>query len=237
MSKSVNKKKINYLDRNDNFWTQTYEAPNVENFLFRFYGRILKFDYDIDGSRHERLLDFGCGQGGALNYFAKLGFDCYGVDISANAVEVARKNIPNIPADHFMVIDPQPDENKIFFDGNFDVVISIQTLDFLSDTDFNKAIRSVYNSMKPGAKIYASYNGWSNYLRNHGRYVGDGLWHVNFATKGNRYTYDTYLNFAKDKEEMKNKFSLFEPVYLDYYDASFREEGSEFRYTFFGIKK
>jgi len=26
-------------------------------------------------------------------------------------------------------------------------------------------------------------------------------------------------------------------VYLDYYDSSFREEGSEFRYTFFGIKE
>jgi hypothetical protein len=36
---------------------------------------------------------------------------------------------------------------------------------------------------------------------------------------------------------MKNRFSLFKPVYLDYYDSSFREEGSEFRYTFFGIKE
>jgi hypothetical protein len=49
--------------------------------------------------------------------------------------------------------------------------------------------------------------------------------------------YDLSYNFVKSKEEMKNKFSLFKPIYLDYYDASFREEGSEFRYTFFGVKE
>ena len=60
-----------YLDKNAMYWSGTYDAPNVESFIFRFYGRILRFDYGIDGSNHERILDFGCGQGGALNYFDK----------------------------------------------------------------------------------------------------------------------------------------------------------------------
>lgn len=225
-----------YLKANKQFWIGTYDAPNVENFLFRMYGRILRFDYNIDGSNHETLLDFGCGQGGALNYFDKLGFNCYGVDTAEKDIEAARKRLPHI-ADQLQVIDPKPDENKIFFDGNFDIVISVQTLDFLSDTDFEKAIKSIYNSMKPGAKIYATMNGWNNYLRNHGEFVGDGLWHVKFKTGGDRYAYDLYLHFVKDREAMAKKFSLFKKVYIDYYDASFREEGSEFRYTFFGIKE
>lgn len=226
-----------YLEKNKEYWSGTYNAPNVESFLFRMYGRILKFDYGIDGLKHERLLDFGCGQGGALNYFDKLGFNCFGVDIAPNDIKTAQQHMPHI-ANQLSVIDPKPDEKKIFFGGNMDVVISVQTLDFLSDTDFKKALESLYNSMKPGAKIYATMNGWNNYLRNHGTYVGDGLWHVKFKTGGDRFGYDTYLHFVKDKEEMKKKFSsLFEPVYVDYYDASFREEGSEFRYTFFGIKK
>lgn len=229
-------KKVDYLSQNDKFWTQPYDAPNVESFLFRMYGRILRKEYGIDGSKHEKLLDFGCGQGGALNYFAKLGFDTYGVDISKNAIEAARRNIPKVPKDHFKVVSPKPDENQIFFGGKFDVVVSIQTLDFLSNSDFEKAIQSIYNSMKKGGKIYASYNGWQIYLRKHGKYVGDGLWHVKFKTKTN-YAYDTYLNFAKNKADMKKKFSLFKPIYLDYYDASYQEQGSEFRYTFFGVKE
>lgn len=223
-----------YLDKNAKYWSGAYDAPNVESFIFRFYGRILKFDYGIDGSKHERLLDFGCGQGGALRYFDKLGFNCFGVDIAPNDIAAAQKHMPHI-ANQFKVIDPRPDEKNVFFGGGFDIVISIQTLDFLSNSDFNKAIKSIYNSMKPGAKIYASMNGYSMYYRKHGTEIGDGLWNIKF--NNGRVNYDINLNFVKDKEDMKKRFSLFKPVYLDYYDSSFREEGSEFRYTFFGIKE
>jgi SAM-dependent methyltransferase len=224
----------NYLEKNAEYWSNAYDAPNVESFIFRFYGRILKFDYGIDGSNHERVLDFGCGQGAALNFFDRLGFDCFGVDIAANDIAAAQRSMPRI-ADQFMTIDPKLDEKTRFFGGDFDIVISIQTLDFLSDTDFAQAIKCLWNNMKPGAKIYASMNGWTMYYRNHGTYAGDGLWHVRFKTS--RVDYDLFLNFVKSKEDMKNKFSLFKPVYLDYYDSSFREEGSELRYTFFGIKE
>ncbi|WNC22409.1 class I SAM-dependent methyltransferase [Thermosynechococcus sp. PP22] len=223
-----------YLQTNARYWSGTYNAPNVESFIFRFYGRILKFDYGIDGSGHERLLDFGCGQGAALAFFDNLGFDCFGVDIAANDIAVARSRMPHI-ASHFAVIDPKPNPEQIFFGGNFDIVISIQTLDFLSNTDFDLAIKCLYNNMKVGSKIYASMNGWAHYYRNQATYVGDGLWHVQFKT--DRLDYDLYLNFVRDKEEMAKKFSLFRPVYLDYYDYSFREEGSELRYTFFGVKE
>jgi SAM-dependent methyltransferase len=223
-----------YLEQNAKYWANTYDAPNVESFIFRFYGRILKFDYGIDGSNHERLLDFGCGQGAALNYFDKLGFDCFGVDIAANDIAAAQGRMPHI-ADQLMTVDPKPDEQNVFFDGGFDVIISIQTLDFLSNTDFAQAIKCLWNNMKPGAKIYASMNGWNMYYRNHGEYAGDGLWHIKFTTS--RVNYDLFLNFVKSKEEMNEKFSLFKPVYLDYYDSSFREEGSELRYTFFGVKE
>ncbi len=224
----------NYIETNEKYWSETYHAPNVENFLFRFYGRILKFDYGIDGSNHERLFDFGCGQGGALNYFDKLGFNCFGADIASNDIAVAQQSLPHI-ADQIQMIEPKPDGNNIYLSGEFDIVISIQTLDFLSNTDFAKVIQSIYKSMKPGAKIYASMNGYNNYYRSHGKEVGDGLWNIKLKTS--RLDYDIFLNFVKDKEEMKEKFSLFKPVYLDYYDSSFREEGSEFRYTFFGIKE
>lgn len=224
----------NYLAKNAQYWADAYNAPNVESFLFRFYGRILKFDYGIDGSQHERLFDFGCGQGGALSYFDQLGFNCFGADIAQNDIEAARGLLPHL-ADQLLVVDPKPDPERVFGGGEFDVVISIQTLDFLSNTDFEQAIRCLYNNMKRGAKIYASMNGYSNYYRDHGTYAGDGLWNIKLKTA--RLDYDLFLNFVKDKDEMRQKFSLFKPVYLDYYDSSFREEGSEFRYTFFGVKE
>jgi len=173
-------------------------------------------------------------KGGALNYFDKLGFDCYGVDIAKNDIEEARRFMPHI-RDHFLVIEPKPDEKNKWWGGQFDIVISIQSLDFLSNSDFDIVIKCLYDNAKPGAKIFASMNGWSNYYRNHAEYHGDGLWHVKFDN--GRVNYDLLYNFVRDRDEMKSKFYLFQPVYIDYYDSSFREEGSEFRYTFFGIKK
>ena len=118
---------------------------------------------------------------------------------------------------------------------SMDIVISIQTLDFLSDTDFNTAIGNLYDNMNPGAKIYASMNRWDMYYRQHAHYADDGLWHVCFHN--DRVDYDLYLQFVKDKDDMRRRFSLFKPIYIDHYDSSFREEGSEFRYTFFGMKE
>jgi SAM-dependent methyltransferase len=222
-----------YLNTNAEYWDGRYDAPNVENFIFRMYGRILRHDYGIDGSNHERVLDFGCGQGGALAYFDRLGFNCYGVDIAKNDVAVAQKRMPHI-ANQLKIISPTPQEGR-YFDEDMDVVISIQTLDFLSNTDFARVLQNLYDNMRPGAKIYASMNGWQMYYRQHAKYADDGLWHVKF--NNGRVDYDLYLNFVKDKDEMREKFGLFKPVYIDYYDSSFREEGSEFRYTFFGIKE
>src|SRR5882672_9013040 len=99
-------------------------------------------------------------------------------------------------AHQLVVISLEPDEKNVFFGGGFDVVISIQTLDFLSNTDFMQAIKCLWNNMRSGAKIYASMNGWNMYYRKHGEYVGDGLWHVKYKTS--RLNYDLFLNFVKD---------------------------------------
>lgn len=223
-----------YTNTNAKYWDGHYDAPNVESFIFRFYGRILRFDYGIDGANHEKILDFGCGQGGALNYFDNLGFNCFGVDIAKNDIAVAQKNMPH-RTNQLKIIDPTPLLGQRYFNEEMDIVISIQTLDFLSNTDFQIVIKNLFDNMKSGAKIYASMNGWNMYYRQKAKYTEDGLWHVNF--NNGRVDYDLFLNFVKDKEEMREKFSLFKPIYIDYYDSSFREEGSEFRYTFFGIKE
>jgi SAM-dependent methyltransferase len=224
-----------YIQKNEKYWAGVYDAPNVESFIFRMYGRILKFDYGIDGSSNEKVLDFGCGQGGALHFFDKLGFNCFGVDIAQKDIDFAKKTMPHIH-DQFSIISPNPDADNVFFDGDFDIVISVQTLDFLSNSDFEKAIQSLYNSMKPGAKVYITMNGWDMYYRKqHGEYAGDGLWNIKFKT--DRLDYDLALNFMKSKDEMVEKLSLFKPIYVDSYDIQVRGEGSEQRYTFFGIKE
>ena len=226
-----------YLALNKEYFSGYYNAPNVESFVFRTYGRILVIDFGIDGSRGERLLDFGCGQGGNVKFFDQKGFDVYGVDIAHRDIAVAKKVLAH-KKNNFKVISPQPSETLLFFNeaAFFDIIISIQTLDFLSNTDFSRAIKCLYNQLKPGGKIYITMNAWEMYYREkHGTYLGDGLWSCKFDN--GRVKYDLALNFLKDKDDMKEKLSIFKSIYIDSYDIQVRGEGSEKRYAFFGIKE
>ena len=52
MKKKIQKKtRVNYLNKNSKYWEKGYHAPNVESFVFRFYGRILVHDFNITGKK------------------------------------------------------------------------------------------------------------------------------------------------------------------------------------------
>ena len=44
----------NYLKGNDAYWQQGYEGENVESFVFRVYGRILKHELGLSGRRNAK---------------------------------------------------------------------------------------------------------------------------------------------------------------------------------------
>lgn len=223
-----------YLAKNKAYYDKGYEAENVESYVFRAYGRILKHDFGLDGSRGEKLLDFGCGSGASLRFFKSKGFDVYGVDISEVDIGRARSRMPDIK-DHFLVIPPKPAASDRFFGGQFDVVVSIQTLYFLSDTDLQIRLKTLYDMMKPGAVIYASMMGTQAYFSKYATPAEDGLSKIDFAN--DRITYkDFYVNLTKGEQDLERKFSMFKKVYIGYYDRNYRNEGSEFHYTFTGQK-
>ena len=80
---------MNYLDKNREYWEKGYDAANVDHPVFRFYGRILKPEFHMGGN-HERLVDFGCGTGSAVDFFTMHGFHASGVDISETDITTAR---------------------------------------------------------------------------------------------------------------------------------------------------
>ena len=64
-----------------------------------------------------RLLDFGCGNGLFLDVAYERGFDCYGVDLAADAIEVARQKPSGRHAYH-----GAPGEIREIAAGGFDVI-------------------------------------------------------------------------------------------------------------------
>jgi len=224
-----------YLEANRAYWQQGYEAENVESFVFRPYGRIFKADLGIDGSRGEKLLDFGCGSGAALQFFKRRGFNVYGVDISVPDIERCRRRMPDI-ADHFAVIDAKPRADTVFFGGDFDVIIGIQSLYYFTATDFKTLMVSLYNQMRPGGIIYASMIGTRCWYYAHSVPHEDGLREVRVSTPRLRFD-KYYIQFTDSEDDLVQKFNLFKKLHVGYYDAKYREdEGSDFHHTFIGQK-
>jgi SAM-dependent methyltransferase len=75
------------------------------------FGRLFK------KGRGRRLLDFGCGNGLFLDIAHRRGFDCYGVDLAADAIEVARQKPSGQHAYH-----GTPTDIPELAAGGFDVI-------------------------------------------------------------------------------------------------------------------
>lgn len=224
-----------YLQGNLNYWHKGYETEHVESFVFRPYAHIFVADLGIDGSRHEKLLDFGCGCGTALKFFKDKGFDVYGVDISETNIQCCKRRMPDI-ADHFSLVESNPDQRRVHFDGSFDVVLGIQSLYYLSATDLQACLAALYKQMNQGGIIYATMMGTKCWYYDHSVEYQDGLRRVDVSVA--RFTVkDYYVNFTENEEDLRRKFALFEPLHIGFYAAQYRaDEGPGFHYTFVGRK-
>lgn len=228
---------MNYHNGNVAYWNRDggYDAPNVESWVFRWHGRILRDQLGISGRNGEKLLEFGCGAGAAANFFHRQGFEVYGVDISEGDIAKAKQRTPEA-SDRFKVISPEPSENADYFGVKFDVVVGIQSFYYFNNTEFQKMIRGIYNQMNPGGIIYATMIGKENWYYDKSTDAGDGL--RNVTTGNDRLGLNDYfVQFTESKEDIIKKFSLFEKIRVGYYDAVWaEEEGREIHYTFTGRK-
>lgn len=224
-----------YFEKNQEYWDLGYEAENVEGWVFRPYGRVFKHEFGLDGSKHERVLDFGCGSGAALKFFKSKGFDVYGVDISQPDINRCKSRMPDV-ADHFLVIPPEPSESDVWFGGNFDLVVSIQALYYFTFADYEKRIKSIYNMMKPGAYIYASMMSTKCWYYENSTPYKDGLRNVTIQN-GRLNLKDYYIFFLNSEEELLEKFKLFKKIHVGFYSHKYSEkEGLDYHYTYIGQK-
>jgi cyclopropane fatty-acyl-phospholipid synthase-like methyltransferase len=214
-----------------NFSPICVDAP-----VFRFYGRILVPDFSMTGEDGQNLLDFGCGQGSAVNYFSSLGFNAYGVDVLEGSIETAKNRYPQIN-ERFQTCSPDPNLYSGFNERKYSVITAIQSLYYVNDEVFDHIMKSLYEILEPGGVIYATMvSTQSQNLFDYSTSIGQGLREVSFKYK--RYSVDSIpMNFTESEDHMLEKFKLFKKVHLGFYSDKFRDdEPSGHHYTFCGIK-
>ncbi len=103
-----------------------------------------------------KILDAGCGGGRNLVYFMQNGFQVFGVDHSAAAINEIQRlaaNISELPNENFSL---QLVEDLWFADGSFDVLLSSAVLHFARDeAHWNAMVSEMWRVLKPGGMLFA----------------------------------------------------------------------------------
>lgn len=107
----------------------------------------------LNPKQGERVLDVGCGTGDLANMLHDLHIDVVGIDYSENMIEQAKQKYPHIP---FYVADA----TALTYENEFDCVFSNATLHWIKNPE--KAIESIYQSLKPGGRMVVEFGGGGN---------------------------------------------------------------------------
>ncbi len=211
--------KKNYLKKNFHYWQKGYYAPNIEPAVFRFFGKFIKKNFN----KNINLLDFGCGQGSAVNFFNDQKINAYGVDISRKDINIAKKKFSKIKSKFLLTKDLNDLKNKIK-NKRFDIITSIQSLYYLSDYDFNSYLEFFDTILKKNGILYSTMISTKSSLKSN-KENKDGLSLVN---KDNFKKINThYINFTKSYADLHKKFKKFKILNSGYYSFCLDKRNDE----------
>lgn len=115
----------------------------------------------LEGQKQGRLLDLGAGWGNVSDSISKLGFDVVAVEQSADRLNFAKKNYPQI---RFYDSDIYEINKKVLpFEEPFDFVIATEVIEHLFDPE--RFLQIAYEALKENGILLLStpYHG---YLKN-----------------------------------------------------------------------
>jgi 2-polyprenyl-3-methyl-5-hydroxy-6-metoxy-1,4-benzoquinol methylase len=103
--------------------------PAILRLLEQTARRLNKTSQDL------RVLDYGCGRGETVAYLRRYGYECYGVDIEPLYIENAQVYFSSSIPTRFPVVSLLRDGRSVFPDDFFDVVVTDQVLEHVSDIE------------------------------------------------------------------------------------------------------
>jgi len=214
----------------ENRYRRGYGLLYPESHIIRVHRQILEWELDLTTGN---VLDFGCGVGANLRYFADQGFIPHGCDTSPTAIQQCQRTMPQF-AENFHVTDVTPDLIEVFGFGSQDLFLSNQVLYFLSDDHIRSIVKQAYDLVRPGGVFVVTMMAYSCWYF---RYVtgreGD-FRRVELDTP--RQTLQTLINF-KDRADLEMLFKPFRKLHIGSYGSWIREEeGSTDHWIYVGLR-
>lgn len=148
---------------------------------------------------------------------------------------MARVRYPHIH-NQFALIDPEPAEDDVFFDGGFDVIVCVQSIYYYTEAHMQTRLKSLERMLNPGGIFYATMMGTKSEYYDYSEPVGDGLSVINMRTE-RKVRENYHINFTESEQHLLSRFPMFEALDVGFYSEKFRsDEGQGFHYLFVGQK-
>jgi len=164
------------LEDNRKLWEQRYrQGQGRISYPFDEVVGFMLSRYPADRRPQTTVLDFGCGPGNHLWFFAESGFDASGVDSSETAVGLAREAVARVQQDFDPAkIKVSGDDGLPFDDDMFDVVIDRSSLGQNRAADIPGLVAEIHRVLKPGGTYFGiNFSDHHPHL-DHGHNYGSG---------------------------------------------------------------
>lgn len=171
----------------------------------------------------KKVLDLGCGSGRHTVYFAKNGFDTYGIDVAPVGLKMTKDWLKQEKLQANLKLAPI--FKKLPYKSNFfDAIIAIQVVSHERIENIRKLIKEMDRILKPSGLIFIAFNqrskvkDWRVGSIQKERFIGDdgvSMFEENRRILGPRThvpiegTEKGLIHYAFDKDAIKKEFKYF----------------------------
>jgi ubiquinone/menaquinone biosynthesis C-methylase UbiE len=163
-----------------------------------------------------KILDIGSGNGKLAFAMAEKKNEVIGLDISKVAITIAQKRLKKLNK-QLQVVFKQGDARNLSFDDNtFNVIVSQDLVEHITEDDFKMHLKEVYRVLKPGGRYFfwtpSALRGGSS----HGLHIKEyTVNEIDVILKETEFKYNWYdLRFYKVKLLVRINQSLMSPIII-----------------------
>ncbi len=99
----------------------------------------------------QELLDAACGTGKYFSIFTASGRSVFGIDQSAEMLELARTKWPDVPTQQIALQDLR---NALNLHGRFSGLVCIDAMEWVLHDDWSSVLKGFRTVLKPGSPVY-----------------------------------------------------------------------------------
>lgn len=184
-----------------------------EDFIVTVSRHLLKNDVDS-----RKVLDVGCGSGNNLEFLSEVGFECYGLDVSASALEISRERLRQKGLGATL---KQLREDRIYpFQNDFlDVVIAWHVLSYNDEECLMRVMKEIKRVLKPGGVLLATFPTFKEYRLVQSKQITKNTFE--FVAEGSNQKGVIVIG-AEKEEDVREIFNEFSDLDIGYSEISIR---------------